>query len=182
VNPTTLIAEEYLQIIDDIYGVYLDSSMGFASNKQRIEQSWNKVEHPNAKFIFGVGDPNLPGSYVLHSCTQDEFIKRNSKTGKNYTTLANLCIIQLYQYWEDDYRSKIAISKGMVKTDLLSDIFGDLRIFRNSIIHNKSVAFSDISKCKRLKWYNVGDAIDLDEKQIESIFIIVKQEIEGFKL
>ena len=83
--------------------------------------------------------------------------------------LANQSVVQIYQYWEDMYREEIARNMGICKNDLKVDVFGDLRIIRQSIIHNHGIATSDITKCKILKWFNQKQVIEIDSKMFEKI-------------
>lgn len=119
---TIVLIKQYGEVIDDIYGIYLDATKGFIDNKTQLEISQLDSIHKlsvtleyldNIPFAYGVGDPNLSSSYVLHHCTQGEYKNRNDQNGKNFATLGNLCTAQLYQYWEDFYREQIAKSIGL---------------------------------------------------------------------
>ena len=48
-------------------------------------------------------------------------------------------------------------------------MFGDLRNFRNAIIHNYGNATSDVEKNEIFKWYRKGEPINLDLKKYEDI-------------
>lgn len=184
---TREIIKQYCEVIDDIYGIYLDATKGFIDNKTQLEvsqlDSINKLSVTleyldSIPFAYGVGDPNISSSYVLHRCTQGEYKIRNDKDGKNFATLGNLCITQLYQYWEDFYRTQIAKSVGLKKNDLNIDIFGDLRLFRHSIIHHQAIALIEIEQCKEFCWFKKGDKINLTERQIEEIIYLLKKEMD----
>ena len=185
---TEELLRDFLKVIDEIYGVYLDATAGFHANKVNMEKSQEDsinnlnltIEHlDNCGMLYGIGDPNLPTSYILHQTTQSDYKKRNTKGGINYITLGHLCVTQLYQYWDDYYRGKIALSLGCEqKEDLLSDIFGDIRYLRISITHHRAIALSSVEKCKILTWFKEGDTIILDEKQIEQIILHVKTELD----
>ena len=114
--------EEYINTVDEIYGIYLDSCLGFRHNLTQIDSAQQdsiktlKLTQEyldRIPMIYGIGDPNLPNSFTLHECTQGDFKKRNSENGKNIQTLSNLCIVQVYQFWEDYYRGEIATELGL---------------------------------------------------------------------
>lgn len=87
---------------------------------------------------------------------------------------ANMCIVMMYAYWEDNYREKIAHAAGFKsKNDVRCDIMRDLGILRNSIIHHKSYLIND-KKCKILTWLQPNDKINIDLVQFEE----VKRQIE----
>jgi len=180
---------EFNKIIDSIYGVYLDSSTGFVHNKAFMERTQRDAIKKNnltqeyldnCAWIYGVGDPNKQTSYPLNKCTQKEFKERNSVGGINSKTLGNLCIVQLYQYWEDYYRSKISKLLFCEKNDLKSDLFNDLKLFRRSIIHHRAIALNEVSKCKKFKWFKEGDEIKFNDKQIEEIIRRIKMELDAY--
>ena len=70
---------EFMEKIDDIYGVYLDSTHGFYLNKLQEEESQKKSSEmlkvsikylDSCMRLYGIGNPNEPSSIILHECTQ----------------------------------------------------------------------------------------------------------------
>ena len=153
---------EYRSIVDSIYGVFLDANRGFHLVREEtlLQQKQSAAslagmtiaKLDQAHMIYGVGDPNDKDSYVLHDCTQAEYKERNRSGGHNCHVIGRLCLVQIYGYWEDHYRSSIADHFGLEKNELLSDILGDLRILRISIVHHRWIALPEVSKCVLLKW------------------------------
>lgn len=182
---------EFLNIINSIYGLYLDSTLGFKLVENHIinmQQNAIKLigkEATIAKldekaFSYGKGHPER--GLILHRTTQGELKKRNKKNGPNFKMAGNLLVIQIYQYWEDFYREKIANIQGVEKNDLKSDVFGDLRLFRTSCIHNKGKATNEqASKSKKFKWYKKGQEILLTENQILEIIETVSEYLLSLK-
>jgi len=178
---------EFLKILDNIYGVYLDGTQGFSLVRTKIiegQQNMNKItgksieDLDNAIFTYGIGDPRNSDSYGLHQCTQGQLKKRNEKDGDNDVIIANLCIVLIYQYWEDKYREQIAKELGLTsKNDLNSDIMGDIRLLRKYIIHHRAIAEKDIEKCKLLQWFKKGDKIYLNGKMFENIIFYITEYI-----
>ena len=80
----------------------------------------------------------------------------------------------IYQYWEDYYRPKIAQENGVLKENIKWDIIGDLRFFRESIIHHKGIAVPKIRNCKILKWFKEGEIININNIQFEEIIRNIK--------
>lgn len=184
--------QEFLSVVDGIFGVYLDSTHGFMLNREEIKRSQDEsvinkdlpiAELDNKPLTYNVGFSKEPGSYSLHECTQKEFKARNQRNGINFIIQANLCVTQIYSYWEDYYREKVAehLNKNH-KNEIKSDIFGDLRILRISILHKQSIAISEIVDCKVIKWFKHDDKIEIDELQFEIIIDLVKEEINRLKL
>lgn len=85
----------------------------------------------------------------------------------------------IYQFWEDKYREEIALSKGISKSDLNSNLFGDIRYLRHSIIHNNGRGIDEVDKCKLLKWFRAEDQIVIDSKKMDILIVLIKNEINA---
>jgi len=181
--------DEFEDVVTSIYGVYLMSTQGFnvlvkeLTNVQLItvNKLITKPEHASVKYldslpyIFGKGAPNLPNSIELYRCTQGEYKERNSEKGTNSRFIGNMCIIAIYQYWEDYFRQKIANLLSMAsRNELTSDIMGDLRILRRSIIHHRGIALREVENCKLLRWFKQGDDIFIDKDMMQHVVFQVK--------
>lgn len=175
---------EFLEIVDDIYGLFIDSTQGFLQNLEKINQGQRVAlkatpiktieELDKITFFYGQGNPNDPNTKIIHTCTQGKFKERNSRNGKNTIVIGNLCLCQIYNYWEDYYRKNIASYLGITKNELRSDIFGDLRYYRQSIIHKQGLAIKNVENAKIIQWYNYNDEIKIDEDKFARIVYEVK--------
>jgi hypothetical protein len=185
---------EFYQAVDSIYGVYLDSTRGFYLVKKEhvAEQRWTikmfektnpelaNIEHLDmVPAMYGKGDPNKPGSVILHTCSQGELKARNEEGGANHRFIANMCLVSIYQYWEDHYRKQIATVLEKEKNDVESDIMGDIRRLRKSIIHHKGVALNEVRNCKVLRQFNEGDKIFIDKNIFEQVIHEIYAYING---
>jgi len=166
--------EEFAVIVNENFGIYLDCIMGFLytldsfqeKQKRLAERLGNSIEKQD-QIAFAHYSPKQ-GKY-LHTETQGEFKTRMSKGNKNYNFVGNTFIISIYSYWEDHYREKIAHYLNLNKYDLKEPIMGDLRLFRNSIVHHRSIALKEIEKCEIMKLFVEGDVIKFSEDQILEI-------------
>jgi len=184
-NPKALeLFAEFYSVVDSIYGVYLDSTRGFhlvkeqqiTAQKQALQMlKLTQPELVNIEYLdkrpttYGRGDPNKPQHVKLHTCTQAELKGRNEEGGANQKFIANMCLVSIYQYWDDHYRKEIAVVLGKDKNDLQSDIMGDIRLLRRSIIHHEAVCKKDVEKCKLLNWFKKGDEIFIDKEKFEQV-------------
>jgi len=151
---------EFLRKVYDIYGLYFDSIHGFGLVAAKIKEFQKTFlekykissieDFDKTSFIYGRGKPGSKDSYSMHISKMGKIKERNKKSGENYKIIANLCLVLIYQYWEDYYREKIANNNGYEKNELELDIFNDIRIIRRSIIHNSSIAIKDVKKLKFL--------------------------------
>jgi hypothetical protein len=71
--------QEFANRVDQLYGLYLDSTMGFDSNVRTIERAQSSTgAADDSAFFISDGAPNDPDNVLLHQTTQGEFKKRNS--------------------------------------------------------------------------------------------------------
>ena len=160
-------------------------------NSQLMTMNQLKSTHPklasiqyldSTLYIFGKGNPNLPSSIHLYRCTQGEYKERNSEKGVNSLFVGNMCVIAIYQYWEDYFRQKIANFLNRTnKNDLVSDIMGDLKLLRRSIIHHRSIALKEVENCKLLRWFKKGDDIFIDKDMMQYIVFQIKSYLQALR-
>ena len=170
------VVREFLAVVDSLHGAYLDAITGFLSqvdwyDKIRSEMVAHSPQIPpdafdGAAMGYGTGHPRQPQSRVVHSCTQGEYRRRNSEGGQNHKVIGQVCLVQIYSYWEDCYRDKLADLCGKKRNEITLDIMGDIRLLRNSIVHHRGIALKDVESCKLLKWFIEGDAYSPHAKAI----------------
>ena len=193
------IIREYVRILDSIYGVFLDSCQGFSSAKSLFEQSQLLTIKRNRKLeaakrppsnvhynltindfdtscmIYSKGKKEESDYRVLHYCpTQGEYKRRNSPEGENYRFIGNMALIAIYEYWESSCRNKLAVYHGVKLKQIKSQIFGDLRFLRHSIVHHGGIALPVVEKCKEFIWYKASDEIFINGDQMEEIVAAIK--------
>lgn len=191
------IVDDFIAVIDSIYGVYLDSTLGFkllieyiqktqknALNLLDQEATVEKLDR--AEFIYGIGSPpqykDHRNSNLLHITTQGELKERNKENGINFKKIGNLVIVLIYQFWEDRYRNEIARSMNLKKDKLTSDIFGELRHLRRSIIHNNGLAIPEVESKVKIVIFKNGEEIFLKPDDIRKIVNKVKEYLRMLKL
>lgn len=192
--------DEFEDIVTSIYGVYLMSTQGFQLlakellNRQLMDVNQLQRTHPerasiqyldSRPYLFGKlwkGSTDLPNVELLYECTQGEYKERNSERGMNSRFVGNMCVIVVYQYWEDYYRQKIASFLNRTsKNELTSDIMGDLKVLRHSIIHHRGVALKKVENCKLLHWFKKDDEIFIDRNMMQYIISQVKVYLQALR-
>jgi len=179
---------EFLQIVDEIYGFYRDTISAFQEflksmiNAQKFVSE--KTNLPvgvldELAFNYAKDDKEMDKNNFQYSCTQSELKKRINKDGENYKTIANLCIVLIFQYW-DYYRKKIAKQLNIEENEIKFDIMGDIRYLRNSILKHKGTGNHEMKKCKILKWFKEGEEININPEQFEKIIRIIKKSLSDF--
>ena len=175
---------QFIDVVDSIYGMYLDASAGFHFFKQQFElcqiqaqqaTGLSVSELDSKELFFGQGPPRQEWSSVLHRATQGEIKERNQKNGKNQQFFGNMCVVSIYHYWEDTFRGRLAEFSGKDLKDIKADIFGDIRFLRIDIIHRGSIATRELSDFKILKWFRPGETITFSEDQFHEIVAHIKE-------
>lgn len=181
---------EYIETVEKIIGTFHDAINGFRLTLQQVINAQshlmasNDVESTNVNsiadlddrpFTYRTGERGTPGNLVLHRTTQANIKQRNFKDGSNSVFMGQVCLIAIFQYWEDYYRGEIAKAIGIEKNDLKSDIFGDLRLIRNSIVHHRGIAKKETEGCKILNKFNKGESIIITDSDMH----LIAQSISG---
>lgn len=185
------IIQEYLAVVDSIHGAYLDAITGFFSlveeyDAAKAEMLRQRPDIPaeafdGAALNYGTGHPRQPASRVVHSCTQGEYRQRNAEGGRNHKVMGQLCLAQMFGFWEDCYRDRLAGECGIKRNDVKLDIMGDLRLLRNSIIHHRGIAKKEIEKCKLLNWFREGEEIVLTPQHFEQVVAKLREDLRTYK-
>ena len=181
-------------VVDALYGLYLDGYAGFHLFRQhisdiqiqslpdpaRLNPAYASGEYlDSVGFVFGKGDPNDPKSTVSHVATQGDVKARNDKGGRNERFLASLCLVMLYQHWEEEFRPRIAHALGVTVKEIRVPVFGDLRLIRNSIIHKHGIATSCVARCTVLTWFNPDDEIVISEERFEQVVKLIHEYVDS---
>ena len=192
------LAEEFSNHWDKLWALYIDGAVGFIFVRQHIEglqeiaRSYargtdmdSEAEQDKRIFLYSeILSENVMLSDIKPA-KQGEMKSRNAINGENFVTLGHSCIVSFYTFWEDYLRREYAIAKGFLSAQekdgdkiknilsekVKSDVWGDLGLFRNSIVHNHGRASSKISNCKLFKWFNPGDQMLLTPEHMRLIFL-----------
>jgi len=172
------IINEFIEQIDSIYGLYLDSVFAYRIFKSKMIEI-NKDQPPN--FIIQVlnDNPDYPETKEIHRITLGGLLTRLDVNGKDTTSIGNACAVMIYQLWEDEYRKRIAICFNKQKNEIKSDLFGELRYVRQGIIHKMGEKTSNFEKIKIIS-FSEGDRIEFTENQFEELINAIKIELKLF--
>lgn len=161
------LVREYGQIVDDTHGACLDFGAARISYLAQLN-TMNVTRVPGARVHFVNEDPNVLeregrwASGMAHSVLATELIARNQPGAANETLSGNMCLVYIYQMWEDEYRERIAQELGYTtKNELKVPVMGDIRQYRMSIVHNKGIAITACDNCQVLKWFTARSRISI---------------------
>lgn len=166
----------FFKELDDLYAVVMSSSMCYGMSYSTF-MGHLKDTSPTNSISFGDGDPNDPNNKVKLKLNASDFKERIKPGGKDMQIITRLCLVSMYQLWEDEFRKEIARSFNVCKSDVKSDIIGDIRILRNAVIHNNSNKISDYSKLKVLTYMQGREKVVLTHDEFCDIIELVRQDI-----
>lgn len=174
------IVKEFIDFVNLQVGVYMNSIAGFSGAKMQMERQVARILRAQSRKRDARGDqvvthqsfedPKSPD--VVHSriVTADNFIEENSPAGINQRQISYSVIVFIYTYWEADIRPRLVKAAGEDEKKVTSEIMGDLRCLRNSILHTKGVLTHERHK----KLIILKDCFALDE-QIEISYELMHQ-------
>lgn len=195
--------QEFAEKLEEQHTYYLDSTIGFSVLYERLVAKQNKVkqflgdhELANDEFLdtCSTAYRELSGKDLIPVSLsplmkQGDVKTRNKENGRNCSILGANCLVTLYSYWEEYLRIEVGIAmgvleKGATNTEatrailnqhVVNDLWGDIRLLRNSIVHKDGVASSDIAKCKIIKCFSPGEPIQLDFNRMRAIFLLLAE-------
>ncbi len=119
----------------------------------------------NNTLSFGQEAPNEPAAVAEYSVTIGELLARLNPAGRQRKAVRARLIVFAYTLWENVYRPIISQECGLDRVD--SDAFGDLRLYRNAILHNNGKLETSP---KVLTVFGKGDPIEPTADQLRGVF------------
>jgi hypothetical protein len=168
-HAASIILAEYLSLLDRIFGMYVDACMGFEMFGEKIALHADPSQH-DKRFFMGDGDPNPADAKYHHVTTIGSFISRNRRDGENQLLLSQSCIVFIYSIWDTMVRPKYCKGLGRHQGDVTCDIMGDLRQYRNAILHNNAKLQKPT---RRLSFVDVGNIVVLNQSQVRELFALL---------
>jgi hypothetical protein len=125
----------------------------------------NGVSTPTSKIFFGRGHPEKdPFQY---SAPIGDLIAKAQKDGPNHQMLCRMGIAFAYSYWEHCARPAIALEVGCRTAEIANPTFGDLRKYRNAVLH---VGGRLDSKMEKLDLFSIGETLTFTEEKFYLLF------------
>jgi hypothetical protein len=178
------IIQDFIFVTNAVYGTYLDASMAIGNlavgymqiHKEHVEkvQASGETITPQLlnRVLFYNAGPKEGEQRAIHQTTLVDIVERNLLNGRHMQFLARMCIVSLYQYWEDDFRPRLAKVIGQKPKH---EVFGELRHLRRSIIHRGGRALPELATFTLLPRFEPDSELLLDQAAMDHIFNAVKE-------
>jgi hypothetical protein len=178
-------------LIDRMIGLSMDCQTGFRHNKAHVEICQNSrlaelrkknsaaamEDDDRSPIYLSRVDPDVREAKFQHATTIGGYKERNNECGDNTILMHRSIIVTLYSFWEQRFRPAIAAAAKRDESQITGDIFGDLRILRNCIIHRLGSCDEKIKKMTLLTWFSEGDEIVFTQEMMDRLFFEVKSAI-----
>lgn len=183
------VARAFIDFVNVQVGAYMDACSGFAKNKSVVERQIHRDVRPDGTrrgtrdasrvIMTAVEDPTQPDVLMHRIVLVSEYIAANAVSGSNEQHHARAAIAFLYAYWDEEVRPALANALGVATKAVVSDIFGDLRLIRNAVLHNKGIlTVADHQKLKLVGDYFGADmSVSLPNATMHRIFALIKQDM-----
>lgn len=169
----------------EVFSLYFDSVAGCEALSAHLEE-WTRQRKDALRKAGMLTDEGIWDdlkSFPVHpphghkpqfdefTHTLSDYESRLKPDGRNALLIGNYLVIALYQHWEDSWRSRIAEALGVEDKNLIrSDFWGDLRLYRISLIHHRGIADDQVEKkTVHFKWFKKGEHILMDKPKIQAI-------------
>lgn len=173
------IITEFESRINDIYGTFIDSHFAFTITSTKIHEIIPDGDDDDL-IHFGQDNPNDPSAKILYSLTLKEFKDKIIPQGQDHEIITNLCLVCIYQLWEDEYRGRIANQIGKVKSQIKNDLFGDINILRQAIIHHNGKRISKFKRLKTLTFMKDRDIVTFSKQEFHNLIASILVELESY--
>lgn len=180
------VCHEFIDLVNQHVGVYVDSCAGFAGNKVRVERQVarilrNQSRKPDPKegtvvVMASFEDQRFPDAIHHRIIAASDFVDANAQNGMNATHQGYSVIVFLYAAWENTVRPRLAAARSLKPSGIRCDVMGDLRLFRNAILHSRGyLEASEHSKLKVLQQVvEANTELSLHYDQMHQIFALIK--------
>lgn len=183
------VARAFIDFVNVQVGAYMDACSGFAKNKSVVERQVHRDVRPDGTkrgtkdaprvMMTAVEDHAQPDVLMHRIVLVSEYIAANAVGGSNEQHHARAAITFLYAYWDEEVRPELGRALGVPANEIVSDIFGDLRLIRHAVLHNKGIITDTAFRKLKL----IGDhfmpdrLVSLPNATMHRIFSLIKQDM-----
>ncbi|MBL8596658.1 MAG: hypothetical protein JNL14_02850 [Devosia sp.] len=172
-RPTVL--REFMSDVANLYGFVVETDLAFLMASDHFNRS--EQSEPGSIHQFSRGDGLRLGEWGIltyHERSAADLGTRFSFAGINRVLRNRAVVIYLFDLWEYHYRDAIRDAVGLAEPPS-SDIFGDLRRYRNKVAHGSATLDKPT---KVLNFVRVGESIDL-VGDMDALFAFVVEELNA---
>lgn len=183
------VARAFIDFVNVQVGAYMDACSGFAKNKSVVERQVHRDVRPDGTrrstkgaphvMMTAVEDPTQPDLLMHRIVLVSKYIAANAVGGSNEQHHARAAIAFLYAYWDEEVRPELASALGVATNEIVSNIFGDLRLIRHAVLHNKGILTDAAYQKLKLidDQFTPDKLVSLPNATMHRIFALIKQDM-----
>ena len=156
---------DFCRFLNDQAGVFIFARIGLGMAQVRFHQMLASAD-PDKHILVGDGAPSDDYTVGYQRWRIGDVDQNLSDDGMIVTSLGRQWIVSIYAHWEHEYRKRFAVSQNVSIDEFKVPIFGDLRLIRNDIVHNRGIASDSMQRCEVLRWFSSGDSIRLTSEHL----------------
>lgn len=170
-----MVLREFMSEVANLYGFVVETDLALLMASDHFNRS--EEAQPGVIHQFSRGGDLRPGEWGVlthHERSAADLGKRFSFAGINRVLRNRAVVIYLFDLWEYHYRKAMQVAAGLLEPPS-SDLFGDLRQYRNKAAHGSAKLEKPT---KVLKFVQVGESIDL-VGDMDELFAMVVDELNA---
>lgn len=181
------LSEEFGAFVVSLHTLYLDGVVGFGVLHGRLLEHQHQTKLCLGECEEASGD--FQDRWVInykHLCGEDYNVEsvspfmtqggvkqRTRRNGADHILMGRACVVFLFDYWENYLRGEVRTAYEVLDSagdPTKCDLWGDMHLMRNAIVHEKGVAKNRFKEMKVFTWFRPGDQIDLDFAKVKEMF------------
>jgi hypothetical protein len=184
------LAYEYLERVSGIYGVWVELSHAmevFCDQYSKWQGDLIRL-HSEGKLPLESFDPNFNVSFpqiadgvgvIKHSARVEDAIGKNSPGGPNRIYLSGMCVVTMFDLWENSYRDRIEGALGLQQDELKLDVMGELRHIRNSFLKHRFTGTERTARNKLLRAFEPNEPIGFSDDEMDNVVNVIREQVRA---
>ncbi len=162
--------QECVDALNELAGVHAFALQGVREARKHWEDRLAAAEPPStpdSTVYISDSHPASPESVAYSKWRLGDLPELLGEGGSVATRISQQWVISVYAEWEEHYRGRISEAMGLSEP-LKRPPFGDLRLFRNDIVHHRGIATAENSgRCEVFTgWFQPGDVMYFDTNKV----------------
>ena len=176
---------DFFDEVNPLFGFFFDVGMACDVTLKSMERLLaERGVSDDSPYIVRDGPPEgTPEQEIensLHATTIGALKQRLRDPGLDLSQAAKSVLVFVYHIWDEKYRGAVAKEKCIDPKGIQVDILGDMRLLRNSLIHNKGIAADDVANCRTFVRIRPGDRIELNKKDVIVILESLREQLKAY--
>ena len=141
------VINEFIARANDAAGVFAVSVVAIAHFCATLPRPANPTRE--SSLFVGHGEPNAPDAFAYQRWRFGELDEKLGPDGVASRILGQQWVVLIASLWNEEFRGRLAIAKGMTKGNVVDPVLADINRMRNDIVHHNGIATATRAAAKR---------------------------------